>query len=63
MGSPNAKTSRPQPWVGAVDPQPITAEALQEAMAKDFAQHSINCMTPDRGYPFPTDHVKALFNL
>lgn len=38
----------------------IPLELLKEAMAKDFEQHMIDAYTPDRGYPFPTDHVVAL---
>lgn len=40
--------------------QPIPRKELRVAMWKDFEQHMIDSLTPDRGYPFPTDNIEAL---
>lgn len=34
---------------------------LVVAMKTDFHQYMVDSMTPDRGYAFPTDHVRELF--
>jgi len=33
---------------------------IKTAMEADFQQWFTNSLTPDRGYPFPIDNVKAL---
>jgi len=45
--------------------EPVASEtplALIEAMQADFRQHAIDSLTPDRGYGFPTDNTKKLFD-
>lgn len=40
----------------------IPLNELKEAMEKDFEQHMINSITPDRGYPFPVDNVRVVID-
>jgi hypothetical protein len=35
-------------------------EELKQAMMKDFEQRCIDSLTPDRGYDFPTENVRAI---
>ena len=33
---------------------------IRSAVAKDIQQYFTQCLTPNRGYAVPIDHVKAL---